>query len=141
MNDNHNPLFEAYVSVDIENPLNADIYKLRDELSDKKMTAMPVDIPLFGHFDGNMTLIRHFSELNELMTNVLSQLEKIDFKDDDYTLKSDHYEVTAEGQLFLVMQHNEIISALMKLILSEAEDRDMSMILSLESVQSFKKNA
>jgi len=133
-------LFEAYVSVDIENPLNADIYKLRDELADKKMTAMPVDVPLFGHFDSNMTLVRHIDMLRELMQCALKVVNAMRFDDDDYILKTDHYKVTADGHLVLVMQENRLISALLKTIVSIAEERNMSEIYSLESLKVFKKN-
>ncbi len=40
------------------------------------MAVMPVDLPLFGHFDNNMILMRHFDEVDALIKDVLGVLKK-----------------------------------------------------------------
>lgn len=135
MKENKMPLFEAYVSIDIPNPLNSEIYEIRDCLSDKKMTAMPVDLPLFGHFDGDMTLIRNINELSELMDAVLDEIERMNFDEAAYLVKTDHFEVTENGQLILVMHPNKIITSFMQLIQSKAEERNLESLLNIKSTQ------
>lgn len=140
MNKIQNPLFKAYVSIDIENPVNTSIYELREALSDKKMTAMPVDIPLFGHFDNKMTLMRHYSELNDLMSFVLETVKEMDFEQSEYTLKSDHFELTTDGKLMIVFKKNKLVTTIMKLIIQEAHSRSLNDIVSLESIKDFERN-
>lgn len=110
------PCFEAYISLDIPEPINSDVYETREAFSDKKMTVMPVDIPLFGHFDGKMTLIRNAGELEALMDLVMNDIALMDFGSDNHKLSASHYEVS-EGKLYLRFERNDLIVALLKAVI------------------------
>jgi len=119
------PCFEAYLSIDIPEPLNSMIYALRDEYSDKKMTAMPVDIPVVGHYNNSMELIRYGEKLSDVIKSAISKIHNLG--SDDYILHTDCYKVLPNGQVHLLFKENKVISQLKQELARQLSEFNLKM--------------
>lgn len=136
MKSNSIPHFEAYVSIDIPNPLNATIYDLRDTLSDKKMVVMPVDVPLFGHFDNTMCLIRNKNQLDKLMDKAVERFRTHGLNPEDHPLITRGFKATDQGGLLLEFEENVLLDKLLVCILETAKEMEETCITEVvESIE------
>ncbi len=109
--------FEAYLSLDVPNPLCREIYAIRDAFSDKKMSVMPVDIPLIGHCDTDMTLIREREQACSCVDKAVESQAYEGTK--SFKLKTGDYSINAQGQLVLHLINTESIMRLRECILKQ----------------------
>lgn len=125
------PCFEAYLAIDIPEPLNSEIYAIRETFSDKKMTAMPVDIPVFGHYDTSMALVRNLSQLEKCLNEVGSLKAQSGESDCDETphncwnLEASHFEVH-DGALMLIFADCPELESTVQAIYDKLESLDLS---------------
>ncbi len=131
------PRFEAYISLDISQPLTEIIYDIRESLGDRKMAVMPVDLPLFGHFDNNMILMRHFDEVDALIKDVLGVLKKRSTDLDILKLKVDQFRRLSNDLVILDIYRNPWIDHFMQILVEEADRNGLEYIRSLKSVKHY----
>lgn len=141
MSKRKHPHFEAYVSIDIENPLNRLVYELRELLSDKKMVVMPVDIPLFGQYDSNMSLIRKKNEIDEVMSEAVKRFKTYLSGETGHTIKvmslqPESLQRTSDGRLLLKFEKNEHFNRLKKCIHEVASEKNAYYIIEMLDIES-----
>ena len=121
-----NLYFESYISLDVPEPLNSKIYAIRDSFSDKKMSVMPVDIPIIGHFDGNMTLVRELETVVKAVDKGLACWKAEN--GEELVLESQGFQVSDEGYLVMVFSANSGLLALRECILTQLEGAGSSAL-------------
>lgn len=120
------PCFEAYLAIDVPEPLNSEIYKIRETFSDKKMTAMPVDIPIIGHYDTSMALVRNLRQLERRLNEVSclqAQSGESDSNETPHTcwcLETSHFEVY-DGALMLTLADSSELESIVQAIHKQLE--------------------
>jgi len=137
MNEIIKPRFEAYVSIDVSSQLTDAIYEIRERLGDRKMTVMPVDAPLFGHFNDTMILMRHFTEVDTLIKATLNGLKGRFSEPMEMELKLGSLRSTHDKQLVLDIQKNKWLDLFMETLARNANDLGLSFISDLKGVQDY----
>ncbi len=119
MQEKRPPSFEAYISIDVPEPFNNEIYKIREIFSDKKMMAMPVDIPLFGHFDETMTLMKNYKEFYKSVERAISKIDQVQWSSKDLTIEASHYVLDESNNLMILLRENAYLKMLRKEIIDD----------------------
>lgn len=132
--------FEAYVSINVPSPLTEIIYAIREGLGDRKMSVMPVDIPLFGHFDDKMILMRHFKDVSALLDETIYEINRMEKDTSSVQLKLGAFDYSPNNELVLHVYKNRWLDDFMEMLLRKSYAAGLTFIGDLKAVKDYIKD-